>query len=231
MSDLRIESIGVRRTARVARLGPEGTDVRELWYVLHGYGQLAPAFIEEFRVIDDGTRLIVAPEALSRFYNGDLESRIARKGPVTVGASWMTSEERLVDIGDNLDYLDALHVRTTALLRGATPKVTLLGFSQGGATATRWAARGTVPFDRVVVWGAAIAHDVDLADPDSALRRPETIVVYGTRDRITTPEAVAGELARLTAASFPVRQLPFAGGHRLDRDTLRQLAAESAALA
>ncbi len=214
----------VRRTARIARLGPEGAQVQELWYVLHGYGQLAPAFLEDFRAIDDGTRLIVAPEALSRFYNGNIESRLAGRGDMTVGASWMTSEGRLADIADNLDYLDALHAHIVAGLQGAAPRVTLLGFSQGAATATRWAARASVPFVRHIAWGSALAHDVDLADPASALRRAETIIVFGTRDRIATPEAVARELDRLAAASFPVRRLSFDGGHRLDSDTLRLIA-------
>ena len=66
-SPTRSEAIAVRRTARLALLGPEGPAVRELWYVMHGYGQLAAPFIESFRAVDDGTRLIMAPEAHSRF--------------------------------------------------------------------------------------------------------------------------------------------------------------------
>ena len=104
--------LAVRRTARVAVLGPEGPGVRELWYVLHGYGQLAAPFLEEFRAIDDGTRLIVAPEALSRFYEGDAKSRLHKDA--RVGASWMTREDREAEIADYLGYLDSrprLHAR------------------------------------------------------------------------------------------------------------------------
>ena len=64
MSDehgIRSRAITVKRTARLALLGPEGSAVREVWYVLHGYGQLAAPFLENFRAIDDGTRLIVSP--------------------------------------------------------------------------------------------------------------------------------------------------------------------------
>ena len=71
---------------------PEDSAARELWYVLHGYGQLAAPFLEEFRAIDDGTRLIVAPEALSRFYEGDAQARLHKDA--SVGASWMTREDR-----------------------------------------------------------------------------------------------------------------------------------------
>ena len=204
-------------------LGPVGPQVRELWYVLHGYAQLAPGFLEAFRAVDDGSRLVVAPEALSRFYDGDLQSRLRQKDP-KVGASWMTREERLTDIADNMAYLDAVHAHVVARLGGASPRVTVLGFSQGAATTTRWVARGSITFARHVVWGAALAHDVDLADHSSPLRRPETVLVVGTRDQFATPTAVAQELARLEAAEFPARHLAFDGGHRLDDDTLRAIA-------
>ena len=42
--------------------------------------------------LDDGSRLIVAPEALSRFYLGEVSQRPASER--RVGASWMTREDR-----------------------------------------------------------------------------------------------------------------------------------------
>ena len=223
MSDLRSEYLPVRRTARIALLGRPGPQVRELWYVLHGYGQLAAEFLASCRALDDERRLIVAPEALSRFYDGDLATRIAQKDP-KVGASWMTREDRLTDIADNLSYLDAVHANIAGRLGDGAPRVTVLGFSQGAATSTRWVAGGTLAVARHVVWGAAMAHDVDLADTASPLRRPETVLVVGTRDHFATPKVVAAELARLESARFPVRSLSFDGGHRMDDDTLRALA-------
>jgi hypothetical protein len=54
---IRSASISVRRTARLAMLGPEHTGVREIWYLLHGYGELAVPFLDGARALDDGTRL------------------------------------------------------------------------------------------------------------------------------------------------------------------------------
>ena len=41
--------ITVNRTARYFTLGEVNDDLREIWFVLHGYGHLAERFIREFR--------------------------------------------------------------------------------------------------------------------------------------------------------------------------------------
>ena len=215
-------AVAVRRTARIALLGPPAEAARELWYVLHGYGQLAAPFLEDFRAVDDGTRLLVAPEALSRFYEGDAQARLHKDAPV--GASWMTREDRISEIADYLGYLDTLHAALLTAIGGATPPVvTVLGFSQGGATAARWVASGRVAAARLVVWGSQFPPELDLADPAAPLRRAETTVVIGAKDIFATPKIVAKERARLDDARFPYRFLTFEGGHRLDDDTLRAL--------
>lgn len=219
---IRTIPVTVPRTARVALLGPQGPGVRELWYVLHGYGQLATPFLEHFRTLDDGTRLIVAPEALSRFYDGDAQARLHKDA--AVGASWMTREDRESEIADYLAYLTIVHATMLDAIGGGTPPaVTVLGFSQGGATAARWVARGISRAARLVVWGSQFPPELDLADPASPLRRAESTLVIGATDIFATPKIVAKETARLRDAGFPFRFLTFQGGHRLDDDTLRAL--------
>ena len=96
---MREHSIKVRRSARYYTLGPDDERaVRDVWFVLHGYGQLAAQFIGIFEALNDGTRLIVAPEALNRFYVAGVETApAAERG---VGATWMTREDRLNEIDD-----------------------------------------------------------------------------------------------------------------------------------
>src|SRR5437867_9781706 len=65
---LKEHHIGVSRTARYFTLGDSSREVGEVWFVCHGYGQLAARFLEKLRVLDDGRRYLVAPEGLSRFY-------------------------------------------------------------------------------------------------------------------------------------------------------------------
>jgi predicted esterase len=221
---IRTERLEVRRTALVAMMGPEGpalSGVRELWYVLHGYSMRAAPFLEAFRAIAGDTRLLVAPEALSRFYHGTLSPGAHKEAPVV--ASWMTREERDSEISDYLAYLEAVHALVAGRLGGATPKITVLGFSQGGATAARWVASGRIKVARLVVWGSVMAPDLDLTTPDSPLRATETIYVVGTRDAYITPKIVAAEAGRLRSAQFPFRQISYRGEHWLDDGVLRQL--------
>ena len=92
--------IETTRTARYYSLGSTEGSVKELWFVLHGYGQRAEEFIKNFLPIVHEDILIIAPEALSRFYTRGFAG--------DVGASWMTREDRMHEIGDHIRYLDNL---------------------------------------------------------------------------------------------------------------------------
>jgi poly(3-hydroxybutyrate) depolymerase len=107
MSTAREHRIEVVRSARYYTLGSGDASAKELWFVLHGYGQLAAQFIRVFEALDDGTRFIVAPEALNRFYLATVDTTPATERPV--GATWMTREDRESEIADYVEYLEALY--------------------------------------------------------------------------------------------------------------------------
>jgi predicted esterase len=203
--------------ARSARYWTRGGAGREPWIVLHGYGQLAENFLETCAPLDDGRRLLVAPEGLSRFY---------LQGPQRqVGASWMTRQDRDAEIHDYLRLLDAVwrDVREREGLDG-TPHV--LGFSQGAATAARWAALGEGEVARLVLWGGDVPPDLDLADSRVAdrLRGVALTLVAGQDDEYVTEKILARDGARLDAAGIPFRVVRFAGGHVIPPDVLRDVA-------
>ncbi len=217
---MRTESITTTRTALLAMLGPEpGPTARELWYVLHGQAMRATQILEMASVLDDGARLLVAPEALNRHYIGPAVSRDA-----PVGATWMTRAERDADMRDYVTYLDAVHARMRDRFRGATAPVTVLGFSQGGATAVRWVATGAVRPEHLVVWASSLPPEVDYRA--LVARHPGLRVTYvcGTRDRFITPKVRDAQHAMLRNAGVPFDAVSFAGGHRLDDNTLKAVA-------
>jgi predicted esterase len=183
--------------------------------VLHGYGQLVDDFIEPFSAVAGPERAILAPEALSRFYVDGLETH------EEVGASWMTRVAREAEIDDYLAYLDALvpHFRPEE----DVPSIRVLGFSQGAATASRWALRGDTPVDRLVLWGGAPAHDLALGTHADRLRALDLTLVVGDDDPYVTDERRAAVRQRLARHAVPVTLHTFDGGHRLDDDTLGRI--------
>jgi predicted esterase len=215
---IRTERISVRRTALVASFGPEPSkDVRELWYLLHGQGMRAEAFLDSAKVLDDGSRLIIAPEALNRHYLGEVSRDQG------IGATWMTKSERESEIRDYVAYLDDLHALMVDRFGGSPPPVTILGFSQGGATGVRWAAFGKVRIARMIVWASSLPPDVDFANLYERQGKPRVEYVAGTRDQWITSKILEGQHTILSDAGVPFAPVGFEGGHRLDDETLLQL--------
>src|SRR5690242_15478023 len=88
-------------SARYFKLGEINEHTTEVWFVLHGQGQLAEFFIQKFKMLEDQNICVIAPEGLSRYY---LEGYTGR-----VGATWMTKENRLMDINNYIQYLNAVY--------------------------------------------------------------------------------------------------------------------------
>ncbi|HKW47302.1 MAG TPA: hypothetical protein VJN70_07650 [Gemmatimonadaceae bacterium] len=219
--------LAVRRTARYYTLGPNDTSVKEVWIVLHGYGQLAGQFIRLFEQLDDGSRLIVAPEALNRFYLVGPEAMPAAERPV--GATWMTREDRDRDIDDYVAYLDSLAagvLKAFGRTRGAAPRIVVLAFSQGTATAARWIARGNIRPAHVVIWGGFLPPEIDNAAKAPTLQHASLHIVIGSRDDFVSPERLAEEERRLAKAQLRYRLVRYEGGHGISREILRKVAGE-----
>jgi predicted esterase len=131
----------------------------------------------------------------------------------------MTREDRDHEIADYIAYLDDLcgHLKRTM----TAARITALGFSQGTATVSRWAAAGATALHRVVLWGGSVAHDVvlraDLFNP------AKLTLVAGARDHFVRSERLAAERARLEAAGLTHDLVQFEGGHRIDDSALQQL--------
>ena len=212
-------AIVVPRTARYYTLGPIHGFPRELWFVCHGYGQLAGRFLRQFAPLDDGTRLIVAPEALSRFYLDSIPQRRTDSSP-RVGATWMTREDREAEIADYVAYLERLAAEIRHPLAGAAPRIVVLGFSQGTATVSRWLAASELRVDQLVLWGGAIPPELDLAAWSSRLHGAAITLVAGEEDEFATPSAVAAEAERLSAAGVAFTLQRFNGGHAIDASAL-----------
>lgn len=212
--------IKVFRTARYFILGTINSDIRQLWLVCHGYRQLARRFLDRFQELDDGSRVIVAPEGLSRFY---LEENGVR-GLDKIGATWMTREDRINEISDYVGYLDEVLENVQEELGGPPENLIVLGFSQGVHTACRWVIAGDMPVNKLICWGAYPPDDLDRERGPGRLTDSGLILVRGLSDRRIMEEDHHMQEERLSKMNIPFRTLTHPGGHDLDPDLLQNLA-------
>lgn len=209
--------VTVERSARVYTLG--SVTAADAWVVLHGYGQLAARFIANFAALAGRERVIVAPEALNRFYV-DAPRRDVPASDRRVGTTWMTREDREAEIVDYVAYLDRM---LPSVAREAR-RVTVLGFSQGVATACRWVAFGSTSVQRLILWAGPVPPDLELHVLARRLNGNSVDVVMGTRDPIADAGALEQQLAVLQQAGIPSHCTRFDGTHRIDAAVLAQLA-------
>lgn len=212
--------LAVERTARLAVVGERGPDVRDIVIACHGFGQLAHRFARPFESLARPDRLIVAPEALSRYY---LDPGPGRHGPeARVGATWMTREDRLREIADYVGYLDRVLDWATSP-GGPPPALTALGFSQGVATVLRWLALGRARAARVVLWAGMPPDDLTPAQLTTAIGDAEVTVVAGDQDPFVTPERLDAALQLLRPFAPHLDVVRFEGGHKVEPLTLAKV--------
>ena len=203
--------IRVQRTARYHMLGAPET-AKEIWVVVHGYGQLARFFLNRFEGMQQD-RCIVAPEGLNRFYLDAEHSR--------VGATWMTREDRANEIQDHVEYLDTLVEQITRMAKPGTP-VNALGFSQGVATVARWSLRGTTPIARMVCWAGGLPAELDHTALQAWRHLPVDLVL-GDQDEFAKPSDLEAMALKLQGAGVPHKTHRFAGKHLLEPVLLERL--------
>lgn len=214
--------LAVTRTARYYALGDPEAPPTDVWIVCHGFGQLARSFIDSFRAIARPGRLVVAPEALNRYY---LNREGGRAGAnARVGATWMTREDRLAEIDDYVRYLDAL-LREVGGAIPSSVRITALGFSQGAAVVSRWLVHGEARLDRVILWCGLLPPEIHPAgEPRSRLAHADLHLVCGREDTMIDAGQLRAQAELLSRADVPHRLVEFPGGHAIDRATLVSLA-------
>ena len=185
---------------------------KRVWFVLHGYGQLAEYFIRKFEKIQDDETLIVAPEGLSRFYLDHESGRI--------GASWMTREDRLNEIDDYVAYLESIQQEVFKNHSCEKVQITVLGFSQGTATACRWVNRSELECDRLILWGGYFANGILELVEKEHLPPQNTHFVYGNKDEYLNQLDPAEYLEKLRTELPFMHIKEYKGGHAIDQEVL-----------
>jgi predicted esterase len=198
--DIESHYFEIKKTSRYFTLGSI-QESKYLIFVLHGYGQLPFYFSRKIESLVELGYYVVLPEGLHRFYVSGASGR--------VGASWMTKEDRLTDIADNLNYLTSLYNKISNLKK--FEKIELLGFSQGGATAFRWSTSLSV-FSKVIIWASLIPEDFIVNQTS------RYYFVVGTSDPFLPIADISDQLKLYKEKGICVIQ--YEGIHSIDQNTL-----------
>lgn len=202
--------IKTSKTARYYTLGELNNSTEFVWIVLHGYAQLAKDFIVHFEELNNGKNFIIAPEGLNRFYTG--------KAPRRVVATWMTSEDRLNEINDYVQYLDNLYLHLK--LHQSNYKIILLGFSQGVATASRWLHHTNYLINHCIIYAGEIAFEL-LSPFSEKIKKTPLTYVTGNQDPLISREdhQKVYELMKSLKANI----IEFDGGHEVRADVIKKI--------
>ena len=209
--------LSVKRSARYFTLGHLSERIREIWILFHGYGQLADQFLNHCHGLLREDRFLVAPEGLSRFYQ--------RKGreSQSIGASWMTKEERLIEISDYLQMIEQIVDRIRVMPAQPDCRLMGLGFSQGTATLTRWALWSKHPMDALVLYGGDFAYDIDLQELGEKLPEHRCYLIAGDQDPFMGHERFAKMCNKVEQCRLAYDEIHYQGAHEIHTDALATL--------
>jgi predicted esterase len=208
-----LKEVNFQYKARYYKLGEITSTTRQIWWVFHGYGQLAEFFIRKFSFLEEQGICIIAPEGLSKFYLNGTAGR--------VGATWMTRENRSTEIQNYISYLNSIHNSEQTNIKIQT---TLLGFSQGTSTAVRWAMESQIAFDRLILWAGLFPADMDFIKGKTLLQDKEVIEVLGTQDQFITTEKRAEMHYLNNQLQITPTIIEFEGKHELNQAILTKIA-------
>ena len=209
--------VHVRRTARYFTAGKINAETKYLWFLLHGYGQLANHFISKFDCLDPVRNFLVAPEGLSKFYRNGFAGNVA--------ASWMTKADRENEIDDYLFFLNKLYREIVPISVPRKFKINLLGFSQGAATASRWLCRSGLPFDNFIIYSGDLGNDIDVIDENLPLRNSRNFYIRGNEDEFIDSKYAENFKELFQKAKIQLEFISFKGKHEIKEVAMRELLA------
>ena len=181
-----------------------------IWLVCHGYGQLASRFIKKFNALDQNKNLIIAPEGLSHFYLDGLSGN--------VGASWMTKHNRELEIENQFSFLETLMI--SKIKASKANRISLLGFSQGGATICRWIANSEIIFDDLYLWATIFPPDMSTDFLDKTLLGKNVKLFLRRQRSFLKKKNIFRKQKQLLDRVPQLKIVKFEGDHRVMPDVL-----------
>lgn len=196
------------------KVGAVSESTKTIWIIFHGYGQLASEFKNSFSELISEDHCLIFPQGLSKFYLKGVDKKI--------GANWMTSQDRELDITNYIAYINQVF---THEVKPYLDKVELniLGFSQGGHTASRWIYQSKIKYNKFVLWGADLANEIDGIVVKESFSQGKNLLVVGDRDRYIDHDLLQKTKNRFENIDFNYQLVEYKGGHDIYPEVLELL--------
>lgn len=156
---------------RIESVGDLNENTTNIWLALHGYGQLAEYFKRHFIPLSHQGRVFVVPQGAHKFYLHGTEGR--------VGASWMTKEDRKMDIDNQRFFLN--EVVSWAAKEAPNARFHMVGFSQGVATGMRFLGYSKTYIHSLLAWAGSWPPDLEEESQKTLAQMPMSSW-FGTKD-------------------------------------------------
>ncbi len=206
--------IETKRIGRYYTIGKFSDKTRHVIVAFHGFGQLGAYFGKKFEFLESEDTFILIPEGLSRFYLNDNYNR--------VGASWITKDMKDDETQDYLFFLNQIFEKT--VLNNNKFNLSILGFSQGCATAARWLNQLNRKCTNLIFWAGFFANGISDILDIAKIKETNVFYVYGNQDPfiIQFPELASKSLKDIIInASAEIIAYP--GNHSVDSTVLKQI--------
>lgn len=187
---LSIKNIIIKKHARIFISKPIN-DHDEIWILFHGYAQNINEFYNLFNNKTYEDKCFIIPEGLSRFYQKGMKG--------TVGSSWMTTEDRELEIIDQKKFLDQI-IDDFGL---NNHKINVFAFSQGAATAARWISNSNININKLYFWSGNIPDDI-LTNKEDKLWKYSPHFYIGNKDQFRSIEKWKKFTNNLTKSQFTI---------------------------
>lgn len=208
------KNINLTITAPYHTYGKLTNKTETIIVAFHGYGQLAKYFIRKFDFLDESKYYVIAPQGLSKFY---------LKNHTRVGASWMTKENRLLDLKNQLHYIQTVFEAETQSVDWSKVKLSVIGFSQGTATASRWTTTHQIAFDTFIAYAGQLAYELTKRDFNFMKSHAEVFCFLGDNDQFYNGENIPKFEAAFKTV-FPKGKFElFEGKHKFLRTVLKKV--------
>ena len=210
------KNITVPKTARYFVLGEPSDKIEHIWFVCHGYGELAKYHVKYYEALVNDKTLVVAPEALNRFYRQGFSGK--------VGASWITKEERESEIADSINYLNMVYSEVLAPFKNKNVTINILGFSQGSAMVCRWVTNHKTDVKNLILWSGSMAHDINFEKEKDFFNSINLKFVMGLEDEFYNAEEIEKLKEFISSKGISFEYYPFKGKHEVNKEALLEVA-------